>query len=123
MRREFGKPVKRAALDRAAGRCEGILSGSDERCPCPLTPGRFHFDHDLPDWMGGQPTLENCVVLCIPCHHEKTAGVDIPAIAKAKRIQDRERGIVQRSRLQGQGFRKSPAQRSASRPLVKRAHP
>lgn len=120
-RREFSKAVKRAAFDRADGQCEGFLADSDERCPCKLTPGKFHYDHDLADWMGGEPTLENCVVLCIPCHHDKTAGSDIPAIAKAKRIMDRERGIRSQSRLKGQGFRKAAQQRSASRPLSRKS--
>lgn len=100
-RREFSKRVKRDAFARANGYCEGKLAGSDDRCPCKLSPGKFHYDHDLADWLGGEPTLENCVVLCIPCHHEKTAGSDIPAIAKAKRIQDRERGIRKKSTFPG----------------------
>jgi 5-methylcytosine-specific restriction protein A len=118
-RREFSKKVKNAAFDRAAGRCEGILEGDEGRCPCILTRGKFHYDHDLADWMGGEPTLENCVVLCIPCHHTKTAGSDVPAIAKAKRIIDRERGIRKPSRLKGQSFRPSAKQHSASRPVSK----
>lgn len=122
-RREFPKRVKREALDRAAGQCEGKLAGSDERCPCALNRGKYHFDHDLPDWMGGPPTLENCVVLCIPCHHDKTSGIDAPAIAKAKRIRDRERGIRSPSRLRGQGFRSPPPQKSASRKVVRRFSP
>lgn len=122
-RREFSKAVKRAAFERAAGQCEGFLSGTHERCPCKLTPGKFHYDHDLADWLGGEPTLENCVVLCIPCHHEKTAGCDIPAIAKAKRIRDRERGIRKPPRLKGHGFRKPPGQHSATRPLSRKSEP
>lgn len=120
-RREFSKQVKRDAFNRANGYCEGKLAGSDERCPCKLAPGKFHYDHDLPDWLGGEPTLENCAVLCIPCHHDKTAGRDMPAIAKAKRIQDRERGIQSPSRLRGQRFRPPRPQKSASRPLERRS--
>lgn len=119
-RREFSSKVKRAAYERANGQCEGSLDDG-ERCPCKLTRGKFHYDHDIADWMGGEPTLDNCVVLCIPCHHDKTAGIDIPAIAKAKRIQNRERGIFKRSRIQSRGFPKSAPQRSASRPIEK--HP
>lgn len=123
-RREFSKRVKRDAFARANGLCEGKLAGSDERCPCRLTLGKFHYDHDLPDWMGGEPTLENCVVLCIPCHHDKTAGRDVPAIAKAKRIQDAERGIRNAPKIRSPGFRKSRPQNSASRPFQKRErHP
>lgn len=92
MRREFSKQVRRDAFLRANGQCEGKPYGN-ERCPCKLQVGRFHYDHDIPDALGGEPALENCVVLCIACHRDKTGKQDIPAIAKTKRIQDRERGI------------------------------
>jgi 5-methylcytosine-specific restriction protein A len=90
-RREFSKQVRREAHTRANGQCEGHPDG--ERCPVRLTRGRFHYDHDIPDALGGEPTLENCVVLCIACHKDKTGTKDVPAIAKTKRIQDREKGI------------------------------
>jgi hypothetical protein len=45
--------------------------------------------------------LENCVVLCIACHKEKTATKDVPAIAKTKRIQDQQRGIRKPNRFAG----------------------
>jgi 5-methylcytosine-specific restriction protein A len=63
MRREFPARVKKAALKRAGGKCEGC-SGSLEK--------QFHFDHTLPDGLAGEPTLENCQVLCLPCHKAKT---------------------------------------------------
>jgi 5-methylcytosine-specific restriction enzyme A len=91
-RTEFSMAVRRAALERCNWHCEGTLSAGHP-CKVPLQRGRFHFDHDLPDWMGGTPTLDNCVVLCIPCHTEKTGKRDIPTIAKTKRIIDRENGI------------------------------
>lgn len=118
MRREFSKQVRRDAFMRANGRCEGHPYG--ERCPVKLRVGRFHYDHDIPDALGGEPTLENCVVLCLACHKEKTGSRDIPAIAKTKRIQDREIGIRNPSRLRSRGFQKAPEQRSASRPIEKR---
>lgn len=116
-RREFSHKIRVAALSRSEHRCEGLLAGSDERCNADLHRRKFHFDHDLPDWFGGEPTLENCKVLCVECHHEKTAGIDAPAIAKAKRIILREEGYRKPSRLQGQGFRKSKPQNSATRPV------
>ena len=87
MRREFPKQVKRDAFLRAKGHCEG------KNCGARLTLGKYHYDHEIPDALGGEPTLENCLVLCIACHGEKTAKRDVPAIAKTKRIQDRQRGI------------------------------
>lgn len=114
-RREFSKTVKRAASDRAAGRCEGTRPDG-ERCDAVLQDGRYHYDHDIPDGIGGEPELWNCVVLCIPCHTEKTAKRDIPMIAKAKRVADRQIGIKKRSAF---GIRKP--QRSASRPIERRS--
>lgn len=48
-------------------------------------PGKFAYDHILPDWLGGEPTLENAQVLCDPCHSEKTHGQDRPRINKTQR--------------------------------------
>jgi len=71
MRREFSKQVRRDAFARAAGLCEG--KPYRERCCVKLTIGKFHYDHDIPDGLGGEPTLDNCVVLCIACHKDKTS--------------------------------------------------
>lgn len=76
-RREFPARVRIAAYERCKGLCES--------CGALLQVGRFHYDHVVPDGLGGEPTLENCAVLCRPCHDEKTAGHDVPAITKAKR--------------------------------------
>lgn len=86
-RREFSKRVMRDAFLRAGGRCEG------DGCGARLTPGKFAYDHIIPDALGGEPTLDNCQVLCRACHKEKTGKADIPRIAKTKRISDREKGI------------------------------
>jgi 5-methylcytosine-specific restriction enzyme A len=91
VRREFSKQVKRAAFERAGGYCEGKPYG--QRCGAKLHVGKFHYDHDIPDALGGEPVIENCVCLCVACHKDKTGKQDIPAIAKTKRIQDRHRGI------------------------------
>lgn len=91
-RSEFGKPVKRDALRRAGDQCEGILANG-KRCCATLTTGKFHFDHIIPDALGGKPTLDNCAVLCEPCHNDKTRKRDVPAIAEAVRRSDRHQGI------------------------------
>ena len=92
MRREFPKPVKREALRRAAGNCEecGALHGV-----------KFHFDHAIADGLGGEPTLENCAVLCHVCHNDKTRNHDVPRIAKMKRVRDLHQGIRKTSRFPG----------------------
>ncbi len=112
MRREFSVAVRKQAAKRANGRCEG--------CGVGLPVGGYHYDHDVPDGLGGEPTLENCKVLCLPCHKAKTLEHDNPRMQKA----DRQRksimlGIRPASRLQSRGFDKAPPQRNASRPLAK----
>jgi 5-methylcytosine-specific restriction protein A len=86
-RREFSKHIKRDAFLRANGCCEG------EGCGARLTIGKYAYDHRIPDALGGEPTLQNCQVLCAACHKTKTGKSDVPAIAKTKRIRDREIGI------------------------------
>lgn len=101
-RREFPAKVKRDAAARANGHCEA--------CTTRLPYGGFHYDHDLPDWLGGEPTLENCRVLCLTCHKLKTSKQDAPQIAKAKRQRDGAQNIKSRSRrFRGwQRFDKTP---------------
>lgn len=89
MRREFSKPVMRDAFARANGKCE--------HCTRKLYTGDIHYDHRIPDAMGGEPTLANCQVLCRSCHLLKTTQADVPAIAKAKRIEAKHLGIKKRS--------------------------
>ncbi len=113
MRREFSKEVKRLALKRADKQCERPSCGA-------LFGVKFHFDHDIADGLGGEPTLENCKVLCHVCHAEKTTKHDIPLIAKTKRISDKHNGITRdRPKMRSQGFRKSPPQGTATRPIKK----
>lgn len=114
MRREFSKQVKREATRRADKKCEGENCGA-------LFGVKFHFDHDIADGLGGEPTLENCKVLCHQCHKEKTTKHDIPLIAKVKRISDKHNGIAgPKQKIQSRGFEKRPPQRTASRPVERR---
>lgn len=95
-RQEFSQGTKVAAFKRANGRCEGEVNG--ERCGAFLTPGKYHYDHDNPDGLTGEPTLENCKVLCLGCHRKKTSEIDIPRIAKAKRREAKHIGAKAPSR-------------------------
>ena len=116
MRREFSKQVKLEALRRAAGKCEAVACGA-------LFGVKFHFDHDIADGLGGEPTLENCAVLCHACHDEKTRKHDVPLIAKVKRITDKHNGIRSaRQKIQSAGFRKAAPQRTASRPIERQSY-
>ena len=111
MRREFSRKTKAQAFARAAGNCEV--------CTARLMPGKFRYDHILPDVLGGEPTLENCKVQCLACDKPKTAD-DIGRIRKADRQRDRHTGALAKpSRLKGAGFPKAPAQARATKPLTK----
>ena len=114
MRREFPKAIKVASI-KANTRdnvtyCEG----------CGLPTKRFHFDHKNPDGLTGQPTLENCALLCLPCHDEKTKQ-DVADIAKAKRREAAHLGVRPAPKLKGPKFHRAAPQRTASRPLNKPA--
>jgi hypothetical protein len=64
-----------------------------------LKPGEAECDHILPDALGGEPTLANCMVLCRQCHRGpggKTAQ-DIAKIRKADRARDKHSGAVKPS--------------------------
>jgi len=82
VRREFPSKVRIEAFGRAGGKCES--------CGVVIRPGNGpHYDHRVPDAVGGEPTLDNCAVLCKACHSVKTSTEDVPAIAKTKRIRNR----------------------------------
>ncbi len=83
MRREFPTKVKVAAFERAKGHCE--------ECGGRLFVGKFAYDHVIADACGGEPTLENCAVLCDACHGVKTPG-DATKAAKVKRIRAKHFG-------------------------------
>lgn len=91
MRTEFSAKVKAAAALRANGHCD--------ECTRRLMTGDFHYDHRIPDALGGEATLENCAVLCRSCHSLKTATEDVPRIAKANRNYRKSRGIRKESKF------------------------
>jgi len=76
-RREFPDKVKALAFERAKGRCE--------KCTARLVVGKIQYDHVIADALGGEPTLENCAVICSSCHSIKTPS-DTTKAAKVKRI-------------------------------------
>jgi 5-methylcytosine-specific restriction protein A len=108
VRQEFTTKTRREALERCKGHCEG--------CGATLWQKARIFDHIIPCAFGGTNSLENCQVLCTTCDDAKTDKIDIPTIAKAKRISDKHQGVKIKSR----GFAKRPPQRTASRPIVRR---
>jgi len=112
MRQNFPARIKVAAFARAEGACEG--------CGARLTVGKYHYDHDTPDGLGGLPTLENCKVLCTVCHGIKTATGDVPAIAKAKRREAAHVGAKTPSRNPLPCGRSSPWKKTMSGKVVRR---
>lgn len=109
-RREFPKDVRRAAKERAGGHCEasGGLYGlnAGRRCYGDLSKG-IEFDHVIADSIGGEPTLENCLAVCLFCHGWKTRNVDTPRAAKTKQMADKHSGVTRTKGTWGAG-RKTP---------------
>ncbi len=92
-RRNFHPKVMILAWDRADGCCELCQTGIR------LMPHDIFYDHIIPDALGGEPTLENCQVLCRAHHDAKTRKRDIPAIAKTNRIRKHRAGIRKPSKF------------------------
>src|SRR4051812_9422650 len=80
-RKEFPQAVRKAAFRRCCRDgipyCEGC--GNQLR-------GTPIYEHDQPDGLGGEPTLENCKVHCKTCADVKTFTQDNPRMAKADRV-------------------------------------
>lgn len=84
-RTEFTKATKIRAWDRCKGFCE--------ECGAKLYPGKFIFDHDNPDVISHDNSLENCKVRCVNCDKPKTAK-DQKTIAKCRRVEEKHLGIA-----------------------------
>lgn len=110
-RRNFPRAVKIAAFERAGGRCE--------KCSAKLMVGGYHYDHVLPDGLGGMPCLDNCAVLCKACHKAKSANHDVPTMAKADRQKASHLGAKQ-SRNPMPGSRSSKWKRRMDGTVVRR---
>lgn len=107
---EFSKKVRGLAFARCKGKCE--------KCNAILKVGEGEYDHVIPLALGGESTLDNCQVLCRPCHRDpgaKTAE-DVKRIAKAKRVEALHHGITQPAgNIQSPGFVKSSKPEKRSR--------
>lgn len=110
MRREFSTKVRLEVFIRCNARCE--------KCTSRLRPGAYRCDHVITDWMGGEPTLENCQVICRACDLEKTAA-DQADIAKTKRVQAKHVG-ASTSRSTFPCGRNSPFKKKLSGEVVRR---
>ena len=116
-RREFPLSVRKVALKRCCR--EGVPHC--ENCSMPIR-GTPNYDHDDPDGLGGDPTLENCRVLCRTCHSIKTETEDRPRMEKADRVAKKHLGLEKsKQKIASRGFEKRPPQRTASRPIERRS--
>ena len=88
-RAEFPRQVRRDAFLRAEGRCE--------LCGCKQA---LEYHHRVEAYLGGEATLENCVVLCRSCHALAT-GERRPEIDKVRRIADKRIGIRKKATMPG----------------------
>ena len=61
-----------------------FAGGHCETCGVAVKAGQYHADHLTPDGLTGEPTFENCRIVCEPCHAEKTKQ-DVANIAEAVR--------------------------------------
>lgn len=85
-RDEFSAKVREQALARVTDK------DGNSRCQhCKAILKAKRFDHHLAAELGGPATLENCQVLCIQCHAEKTAK-EIRGLRKAERAGRKARG-------------------------------
>lgn len=76
MRRNFPAKVKRQALARAAGKCEGCGVATGPHNPPEV-------DHAKEDWENGDPVLANAVVLGRKCCHKTKSAAAATRRAKA----------------------------------------
>jgi 5-methylcytosine-specific restriction protein A len=115
-RKEFSKSVKVAAVKRATRDgvvyCEG----------CGALAKTWEIDHANPDGLTGEPTLSNAVVLCKPCHADKTKR-DVAAIARAKRREALDLGVRKEPTMKSRPRAKAEPQKRASKPLAKELPP
>lgn len=115
---EFSKKVRAEAFVRCAGKCES--------CGMRLKQGEAEFDHRIAFYLSRDSSLENCQVLCVPCHRgvgAKTAD-DQRIIAKVKRVAAKHNGTFppSKAKIRSRGFSKSrshPTESPADRGIAR----
>lgn len=101
MRREFPKRVKVAVIKRAT------VNGGVFCEKCGLPAKKFQIDHVIADALGGQPIIENAMLLCDECYNVKNPD-DTKKAAKVKRIEAKHLGATMRkARIPNRGFPKA----------------
>lgn len=97
---EFSKKTRGLAFIRCGGKCE--------KCEMKLKVSEGEYDHVIPFWVSRDSSLDNCQVLCVPCHRgvgAKTAD-DQRVISKIKRVKAKHEGTfpASKSKLRSRGF-------------------
>lgn len=115
-RSEFTRKTKQEALRRSGYVCEasGTRYGFEEGqvCNCNLSLG-VQYDHAVPDALGGDNSLENCLAICVQCHRFKTKN-DVKQIAKSNRQRDKASGVIRPAgKIKSPGFPKSEKPKKA----------
>jgi 5-methylcytosine-specific restriction enzyme A len=104
MRDEFTKATKRDAHTRSKGHCEAVWDGV--RCNAPFADRTPHYHHIIEAYLGGRATLDNCMVVCIPCHKLITKK-RAPVLEKVERILEKKAGITRmKQKIPNRGFQK-----------------
>lgn len=112
IRRRWSTTVRRSIRLRFNAQCTECGFALDER--------GFDLDHTIPLALGGEDVESNLRPLCRPCHRAKTRG-DVTMIAKALRQEAKHTGAYRpRQSIPSRGFRKAPAQRRATTPIVRK---
>jgi 5-methylcytosine-specific restriction protein A len=102
-RLEFAKSTKKDANARSEGRCEAKWDGV--RCNTPFAGLTPQYHHIIEAYLGGRATLENCMVVCIPCHKLITKK-RAPVLEKVERILERKAGITRiKQKIPNRGWR------------------
>lgn len=108
---EFSRKVRAQAHLRANGCCEA--------CGARLKVGEGEYDHILACELGGEATLENCRLICTPCHKAKTAA-DVRRIRKADRQRDKASGAFKTTSRPLPCGRRSPFKKKMNGEVVAR---
>ena len=117
----IGKTPDAAIPPRVRLRVYLKTNGHCAKCTRKLVPAHWACDHIVALVNGGQHRETNLQALCVsPCHSSKTI-LDVREKSKVYRAAAANAGIRKPSTLKSAPFRKAPAQRSASRPLVRRS--
>jgi len=90
-------------------------------CSMKVVPGEeWDVSHEIPLEAGGSDTADNWLVAHRKCHRTHTATVDIPLIAKVKRIHQRHIGAKPKSKNPLPGSKHSKWKRKMDGTVVRR---